>query len=208
MSISVSQLSVATYLGLRNTSTIANVILAYLFLEKKYTTTEYLGVGIISTSCILLFYLGGMDQFSSSILIFIFSILYSIIGLLMEMNKEIPLVLESKVVSSFLQVSTFFYYSLGTNDLYQAIHYSWGLGTIMLFIASSEYLYYFLKERLMSLVQQGSILVTILDMIRRIITLGVGMLCFQEHVDSYVYYCFGVMMIGSFLYYFHSIVSI
>lgn len=201
MSISLSQVSILTYVGIRNSSIIVNVALSYLLQNVSFRWIQKIGICIISCSSFAMIYLGGMSQLTSYTILIVFSIIYSVITLLLDMNSTTSLVMEMKLISSFLQMNTVFYYYLLDGSTVLISTSNW---FIMSGIAGSEYSYYFLKKQLIDLSEHGSIYVTILDIIRRIITVILGILLFQDSIQHSAYYCFSAMIIGCIIYYFHN----
>ncbi len=201
MSISLSQINIPTYVGIRNCSIMVNVALSFLIENATFHWIQKIGLGIISCSSLLLIYLGGMDQITSSTILVVFSILYSVITMLLDVNSTISLVMEMKLISSFLQMSTVFYYYVIDGSHVVLSSSNW---IIMCSISASEYSYYFIKKELVDRIEHGSIYVTMLDIIRRLLTVVLGTLIFQDSVELYVYYCFTAMMIGCIIYYFHN----
>lgn len=201
MSLSLSQVSILTYIGIRNSSIIVNVALSYLINNVTFNWIQQIGICIISCSSFVMIYLGGMSQMTSYTILIVFSIIYSVITMLLDINSSSSLVMEMKLISSFLQMSTVFYYYYlldGSNVIISTSNWF-----IMSSIAFSEYSYYFIKKELMDLCENGAIYVTILDIIRRIVTVILGILLFSDLIENSAYYCFSTMILGCVIYYFH-----
>ena len=205
VSVGISGVNVAQYLSLRNVSFLINVVFSYLLLDKTFDRYQQVGTTIIGVSCGVVFYMGGMQELFYSVMIFIYSLLYSLIGTIMEMNKEKGNIIHVKCVSSFFHISTYFFYSLFNNSLYEEFSskHSVGLFLLIISVMGSEYLFYILKKRLVEEVENGSIYTNFLDIVRRILTLVSGVFIFNESNPSYLYIFYGVMMIGCVLFYFN-----
>jgi len=67
---------------------------------------------------------------------------------------------------------------------------------IVLFISFSEISYYVLKFILIKITENGSVYTNILDIIRRIITLIIGIFIFKDTYYNYIFICFGFLVIG------------
>jgi hypothetical protein len=203
--IGFSGINVVQYLSYRNMSIVINFMLSYLFLEKEFCNYQKIGMFLIFISCLILLFLGGTDNMFYSLMILVYSFLYSIIGFLIEKYKENIEFIHIKLVSSSFQISTYLFYSLFNNTVFIELQKgkTIGLFALMIFIGGSEYIYYFLKNRIIQTVQNGSIYTNILDLIRRGVTMILGIYIFNETNPSYVYYCYSVMSFGCFLFYFN-----
>ncbi len=60
-----------------------NVVLSYLLLDKTFNGYQQIGTMIIGISCGVVFYMGGMEELFDSIMVFV----YSLIGTIMELNN-------------------------------------------------------------------------------------------------------------------------
>jgi len=205
VSIGISGVNIAQYLSLRNVSFLMNVVLSYLLLDKTFNGYQQIGTMIIGISCGVVFYMGGMEELFYSIMIFVYSLLFSLIGTIMEMNKENSNIIHVKCISSFFHMTTYFFYSLFNNSLYEEFSEkrSIGLFLLIVFVMGSESMFYMLKKRLVEQIENGSIYTNFLDIVRRILTLVIGIILFNESNPNYLYIFYTVMMIGCVLFYFH-----
>lgn len=204
--IGFSGINVVQYLSYRNISIVINFMLSYLFLEKEFCNYQKFGILLNFISCVVLLFLGGTDNMFNCLMILTYSFLYSTIGFLIEKYKEDNInFIHIKLVSSSFQISTYLFYSLFSNTVFRELEKSKSIGlfVLMIFIGASEYIYYFLKNRIIQTVENGSIYTNILDMIRRLITMILGIYIFDESNPNYVYYCYSVMLVGCFLFYFN-----
>ena len=205
VSVGISGVNIAQYLSLRNVSFLINVVLSYLLLDKTFNGYQQIGTMIIGISCGVVFYMGGMEELFYSIMVFVYSLLYSLIGTIMELNKQNGNIIHVKCISSFFHISTYFFYSLFDNSLYEEFSEkrSIGLFLLIVFVMVSESIFYMLKKLLVEQVENGSIYTNFLDIVRRILTLVTGIILFNESNPSYLYIFYTVMMIGCVLFYFH-----
>lgn len=199
--LGITGINIAQYLSYRNSSIVINFMLSYLFLEKTFCKYQKVGILVIFISCIAVIFKGELGNIVYSLMILSYSFIYSLIGFLMEYYKEKSNITQIKLVSSLIHMCSYFFYSLFYVSL---IHNpSILLFLLIIFLGSSEYVYYFLKNRIIQTVENGSIYTNILDMIRRVATLLLGILIFNEKSPSYLYYFYGIMLFGCVLFYFN-----
>lgn len=199
--IGFSGVNVAQYLSYRNSSILINVILSYLFLDKTFCKYQKLGILLISISCVVLFCMGSTEQSFYSIILLAYSFIYSLIGFLMECYKENSDVLQVKIISTGLHMVSHFGYSLVKNSVLPTTSIT--LFALIFFVGSSDVNYYYLKNKIIQKVENGSIYTNILDIIRRVITLILGIWIFNETNPAYLYYLYAVMLLGCILFYFN-----
>ena len=199
--VGFSGVSVAQYLSYRNSSILINVILSYLFLEKTFCKYQKTGILLITVSCVILFSMGSSEDSFYSLVLLGYSFIYSLIGFLMECYKETSNVMQVKVISTGLHMVSHFGYSLFYNSVLQ--NPSTKLILLIIGCGSSEFSFYYLKNKIIQTVDNGSIYTNILDIIRRVITLFLGIWVFNESNPAYLYYLYGVMLIGCILFYFN-----
>lgn len=199
--IGFSGVSVAQYLSYRNSSILINVILSYLFLDKTFCKYQKIGILMITISCVTLFFMDSTDDSFYSLMLLAYSFIYSLIGFLMESYKETSNVLQVKVISTGLHMVSHFGYSLFYNSVLQNL--STKLILLIIGCGSSEFNFYYLKNKIIQTVDNGSIYTNILDIIRRVITLFLGIWIFNETNPAYLYYLYGVMLVGCILFYFN-----
>jgi uncharacterized membrane protein len=199
--VGFSGVSVAQYLSYRNSSILINVILSYLFLDKTFCKYQKIGILLITISCVILFFMGSTEQSFYSLVLLGYSFIYSLIGFLMECYKETSNVMQVKVISTGLHMISHFGYSLFYNSVLQ--NPSISLIVLIIGCGSSEFNFYYLKNKIIQTVDNGSIYTNILDIIRRVITLFLGIWIFNETNPAYLYYLYGVMLLGCVLFYFN-----
>ena len=199
--VGFSGVSVAQYLSYRNSSILINVILSYLFLEKTFCKYQKTGILLITISCVVLFCMGSTEDSFYSLMLLGYSFIYSLIGFLMECYKETSNVMQVKVISTGLHMVSHFGYSLFYNSVLQ--NPSTKLILLIIGCGSSEFSFYYLKNKIIQTVDNGSIYTNILDIIRRVITLFLGIWIFNESNPGYLYYLYGVMLLGCILFYFN-----
>jgi hypothetical protein len=199
--VGFSGVSVAQYLSYRNSSILINVVLSYLFLDKTFCNYQKTGILLVTVSCIILFCMGSTEQSYYSIILLTYSFIYSLMGFLMECYKETSNVMQVKVISTGLHMVSHFGYSL----FYNSVLKTPSIKLILLIIGcgSSEFSFYYLKNKIIQTVENGSIYTNILDIIRRVITLILGILIFNETNPAYLYYLYAVMLLGCVLFYFN-----
>ena len=119
----------------------------------------------------------------------------------MECYKETSNVMQVKVISTALHMFSHFGYSLFYNSVLKTA--SAKLILLIIGCGSSEFSFYYLKNKIIQTVENGSIYTNILDIIRRVITLVLGILIFNETNPAYLYYLYVVMLLGCVLFYFN-----
>jgi len=202
--VGLNELTVAEYISYRTLSIIFNVMLSTYFFQKLFTKVQILGVLFILVSCVILIYMGGINNLLYSVIVLLSSFLYSISGFLMEANKGTSNIIQIKLVSSFFNIMTFTFYSLFSNNIFLLLEgkKDYKLIGCIIFMASSEYIYYYMKLQIINIFEDGSIFTNVLDIIRRVITLILSILIFKETYSDYIYYCYSIIVCGCILYHF------
>ncbi len=197
--IGISHLNIAEYISLRTFSLIFNSLLSYMFLTKYICISKIIGNIIILSCCITLISLGGIDNMLYSFIIFISSLLYSILAFCMEKYSESNNYVQIKLVSTFISIITYLIYSLISNNINEKIYSNnnniifW---LIMLFMSGSEIIYFISKFYLIKITKNGSVYTNTLDIVRRIITLVIGIFIFKDKYPNYLFICFGFLIVG------------
>lgn len=211
--IGINELSIAEYIAFRTLSIAFNFLLSIFFLKKEFCRYQKTGIGFITLSSIILL-VKGESHYIYGFIILLSSFIYSIIGFLMEYYKDICEFSQIKLISSFFCITTYTVYSfinpksIDIIDVKKSFNYSilyfqiliW---TMILFIGASEYIYYYLKQRITNQIENGSIYISILDIIRRVFTLILGLILFKEKYEDYLYWCFALMILGCILFHFN-----
>jgi hypothetical protein len=202
--IGLNELNVAEYLSYRTLSIIFNVMLSAYFFQKLFTKIQIVGILFILGSCVILIYMGGISSLLYSSVVLLSSFFYSISGFLMEANKETGSIIQIKLVSSFFNFMTYTFYSLFYNNIFLLLEgkKDYKLIGCIIFMGSSEYIYYYMKLQIISIFEDGSIFINVLDIIRRIITLIISIIIFKETYFDYIYYCYSIIVVGCILFYF------
>ena len=201
--VGLNELNVAEYISYRTIAIIFNVMLSAYFFQKLFTKIQILGVLFILASCIILLYMGGINNLLYSCVILLSSFVYAVSGYLMEANKDTGNMIQIKLVSSFFNMTTYTLYSLFYNNIFTLLEgkKDYKLIGCVIFMGSSEYIYYYLKLQIISIFEDGSIFINVLDIIRRIITLIISIIIFKETYFDYIYYCYSIIVIGCILFY-------
>jgi len=197
--IGISHLNIAEYISLRTFSLIFNSLLSCIFLTKYICISKIIGNIIIFSCCITLISLGGIDNMLYSFIIFISSLLYSILAFCMEKYSESNNFVQIKLISTFISIITYLIYSLISNNINEKIysnHNNVIFWLIVLFISSSEIIYFISKFYLIKITTNGSVHTNILDIVRRIITLIIGIFIFKDKYPTYLFICFGFLIVG------------
>jgi len=200
--IGINNLYVVEYLSYRTLSIIFNALLSYNYLSVQFNKYEIFGILIIGIICIILLCLGGIKNLLYSLIILGSSFMYSICNFLLEKYKENSNFTQIKFISSFLSLMTYTYYSLFSNSVYLDIHHKLNLVLILLliFVGSSEYIYYYLKTELIKSTENGSVYINILDIIRRVITFIISIYIFNDKYEIYLYICYSILLLGCIIY--------
>ena len=117
----------------------------------------------------------------------------------MEKYSEDNNYVQTKLISTFISIVTYLIYNIISSKVNQIIYKNninkmfW---PIVLFISFSEISYYCLKFILIKITENGSVYTNILDIIRRIITLIIGIFIFKDTYKYYIFICFGFLVIG------------
>ena len=205
--VGLNELNVAEYICYRTLTIIFNVMLSAYFFQKLFTKLQILGVLFILCSCIILLYMGGINNLLYSCVVLLSSFIYAVSGYLMEANKETSNLIQIKFISSFFNLMTFTFYSLFSNNIFLLLEgkKDYKLIGCIIFMGSSEYIYYYLKIQIINIFDDGSIFTNVLDIIRRIITLIISIIIFKETYFDYIYYCYSIIVCGCILFYFKPI---
>lgn len=205
--IGLNELNVAEYLSYRTLSIIFNVMLSAYFFQKLFTKIQILGILFILGACMILIYMGGISSIIYSSCVLISSFFYAVSGYFMEANKETSSIIQIKLVSSFFNFITYTFYSLFSNNIFTLLEgkKDYKLIGCIIFMGSSEYIYYYLKLQIINIFDDGSIFINVLDIIRRIITLIISVIIFKETYFDYIYYCYSIIVVGCVLFYFKPI---
>jgi drug/metabolite transporter (DMT)-like permease len=196
--ISINKLNIGEYLSYRTFSLFFNMILSYVFLNKSINKTTLLGNFIIFASCISLLIIGGINNILFAICTIVSSFMYSLLGFLMEKYKEENNYISTKMISCFFHLMTYFIYNLcdSTSVITNSSNLIW---VLMIFISFSEVFYYWTKYLIIKITDNGSVFTNILDIIRRAITLIIGIIIFKDTYQPYLFICFGFILLGCIL---------
>lgn len=201
--VGLNELNVAEYISYRTLSIIFNMMLSAYFFQRLFTKLQILGVLFILGACVILIYMGGINNLLYSIVVLLSSFLYSISGFLMEAHKDTGNIIQIKFVSSFFNIMTYTFYSLFYNNIFLLLEgkKDYRLIGCIIFMAGSEYIYYYMKLQIINIFEDGSIFTNILDIIRRILTLIISIIVFKETYFDYIYYCYTIIVAGCILFY-------
>jgi uncharacterized membrane protein len=197
--IAISKLNIAEYISLRTFSLIFNTLLSYIFINRNICISKIIGNLIVLICCIILISLGGINNILYSVIIFVSSLLYSILAFCMEKYSESNNFVQIKLISTFISIITYLIYSLISDNINEKIYNNnsnvlfW---VLILFISSSEILYFVSKFYLIKITKNGSVYTNILDIVRRIITLVIGIFIFKDNYPNYLFICFGFLIVG------------
>lgn len=195
--VSINKLNIGEYLSFRTFSLFFNMILSYAFLNKSINKTTLLGNSIIFIACAVLLIIGGVNNIIYAVCIFASSFMYSLLGFLMEKYKEENNYISTKMISCFFHIMTYSIYNLYDKvNIDNSNYLIWGL---MLFISFSEVFYYWTKYLIIKVTENGSVFTNILDVVRRAITLILGVIIFKDVYPPYLFICFGFILIGCIL---------
>jgi len=196
--ISINKLNIAEYLSYRTFSLFFNMILSYMFLNKTINKITIFGNLIIFISCITLLGIGGINNIYYAISTLASSFLYSLLGFLMEKYPDENNYISTKMISCFFNILTYTIYTLFNNSVNQElkINSSWIFWILVIFLSFSEIFYYWTKYLIIKITENGSVFTNILDIIRRAITLVLGIIIFKDQYPSYLFVCFGLILIG------------
>ena len=199
--IGINKLNIAEYIAYRTFSLFFNMFLSYFFLNKRFNYVNIIGNIIIAISCIVLIGLGQISNIVYALIVIFSSFLYSYLGFLMEKYKDENNYINTKLISSFLALTTYYIYNLFNNSVNLEIikNTSFLFWALTIFVSFSELLFYYTKYLVIKLNENGSIYTNILDIFRRIITLIIGILIFKDNYPNYLYGCLSVILLGSSL---------
>jgi drug/metabolite transporter (DMT)-like permease len=203
--IGLNWLNVAKYMSFRASSIIFSVIYSHLWLDKKMNIIRFIGIiiiGILATLIILLDYL--LQTKSDNIIlgaIFVIgaSGLISYSGYLIEKNKnENYSFIGVKLISSLINIIIFIVYIFISNNIIVTFdkHIIW---IYIVIISASDIIYYIVMFKMMEYHSNGSVLLIVLDIARRILLLFLSIILFNETYPIYLYICFFVIVIFSFM---------
>jgi magnesium-transporting ATPase (P-type) len=117
----------------------------------------------------------------------------------LKYTKEDNNFVQIKQISRFISIITYLIYSLISNNINEKIysnHNNVIFWLIVLFISSSEIIYFISKFYLIKITTNGSVHTNILDIVRRIITLIIGIFIFKDKYPTYLFICFGFLIVG------------
>ncbi len=199
--IGINKLNIAEYIAYRTFSLFFNMFLSYFFLSKRFNFVNIIGNIIIAISCIVLIGLGQISNIGYALIVIFSSFLYSYLGFLMEKYKDENNYINTKLISSFLALTTYYIYNLFNNSVNLEIikNTSFLFWALTIFVSFSELLFYYTKYLVIKLNENGSIYTNILDIFRRIITLVIGILIFKDNYPNYLYGCLSIILLGSSL---------
>jgi len=213
--IGLNNLNVGEYLSYRTLSIVFNVILSYFFLNKKFSFFELFGIIIILFVCLLLIFFSGIKNIFYTFIILLSSFIYSLSSYFIEKNKDFNQIdfLQIKLISSFFSLITCFYYNLFFTNIYFYLKsYDLYLYSLILFVGITEYIFYFLKNEIIKNVNNGSVFINILDIIRRVFIFGFSYFIFNEIYQSYMYIFYLLLLFGciiyNFAFYIHNFLNI
>lgn len=204
------ELSIGEYITLRTLSVFFGGLYLIFYNKKLLSAQKMLGIGLIFLACIILlvFYSGG--NFFYSLVCIISSVVYSLIGFLIELNvktdeerslnfywsKSI-----SYVIALFIGIVNEFNYHTISSILSKYIVRDIIIIIALEFIISLlENFYYYLKITLISnYPKNGSIVTQFLDIIRRFSLIIIGVVFFSEVYTSVIFVSLSLMFVGSLL---------
>ena len=204
------ELSIGEYITLRTLSVFFGGLYLIFYNKKLLSVQKMLSMGLIFLACIILliFYNGG--NFFYSLVCIISSVVYSLIGFLIELNvktdeerslnfywsKSI-----SYVIALFIGIVNEFNYHTISSILSKYIVRDIIIIIALEFIISLlENFYYYLKITLISnYPKNGSIITQFLDIIRRFSLIIIGVVFFSEVYTSIIFVSLSLMFVGSLL---------
>ena len=204
------ELSIGEYITLRTLSVFFGGLYLIFYNKKLLSVQKMLSMGLIFLACIILliFYNGG--NFFYSLVCIISSVVYSLIGFLIELNvktdeerslnfywsKSI-----SYVIALFIGiVNEFNYHTIGSILSKYIVRDIIIIIALEFIISLLENFYYYLKITLISnYPKNGSIITQFLDIIRRFSLIIIGVVFFSEVYTSIIFVSLSLMFVGSLL---------
>jgi len=201
--VGINQVNIAQYIGYRTISLVFNFIMSTIFLDKTFCRYQKAGIVFISGSCIILLIIGGRDNIVYGGVVCMSSFIYSILGFFMERYHDECDYKQIKTISSFFCIVSY----TGYGALYGVVPITNHIVWLMIgFIGGSEYIYYILKQQIVC-IENGSVHIGILDIVRRIITLIISVLIFKETYVVTIYWCYSMMILGCILFNFNTMID-
>lgn len=200
--IGINNINIAEYLSYRTLSIIFNILLSIFFMNKVLNYIEIVGLLLIISMCLLLIILGELLLHSSNLFyivcILLASLVYSIMGFLIEIYPNKSNFIQTKTISSFLNIFTYMIFGLYDDSINLLIYKNSSLlfWTMTCFMGGSEIIYYYLKIKIINKTNDGSIFMNFLDILRRVITLIIGIILFNDTYSIYYFICFFFICIG------------
>lgn len=202
--VSINNITIAEYLSYRTSSLIFNLILSYLFMEKELSYTKLLGIFIIMLSCTILLIFSGISNIFYSSIVLLASFIYSIINFIVEKYPDKSNYIQTKCISGYLCIFTYMVYTVLYSDLNITIRIKSDiiLWLMISFMSFSEFFYYFIKTKILNNIVENkselsnSDFLNIIDTSRRVVTLILGIVIFNDKYESYYYICFFFICIG------------
>lgn len=201
--ICINNITIPEYLSYRTSSLIFNLILAHLFLNKEMSKVKIIGLTIVIISCLVLLFVNGITNIFYSLLIIITSFIYSLINFIIEKYPDSSNYIQTKTISSFLNIFTYMVYNIINNDVNINIqnNSSYLLWIMIFFMGFSELFYYFIKTLIINTEPKtenysSSVFINILDITRRVITLIIGIILFKDVYDISYFICFSFICVG------------
>jgi hypothetical protein len=201
--VGINQVNIAQYIGYRTISLVFNFIMSTIFLDKTFCRYQKTGIVFISGSCIVLLVIGGNDNIVYGGVVCMSSFIYSILGFLMEKYHDECDYKQIKSISSFFCIVSY----TGYGALHGVVPITNPIVWLMIgFMGGSEYIHYNLKQQIVG-IENGSVHIGILDIVRRIITLIISVLIFKETYAGTIYWCYSIMILGCILFNFNTMVD-
>jgi drug/metabolite transporter (DMT)-like permease len=202
--VSINNISIPEYLSYRTSSLVFNLILAYLFLNKEMTKIKIAGLTIVIISCLALLFVNGITNIFYSLLVVIASFIYSLINFIIEKYPDSSNYIQTKTISTFLNIFTYMIYNIINNDVINNIRTNsqeQAFWLMIFFMGFSELFYYYIKTLIINTGENnenfsGSVYINVLDVTRRVITLIVGIIIFKDVYEISYFVCFSFICIG------------
>lgn len=208
-------LTIGEYVSYRTSSIFFTVILLYFIDKKSLSFLKLLGVFIIFISCSLLIYFYGVSTNVVYIITcLIASLLYSVVNIIIE---KYVITYEDKIINYYwtktISCTINFFVALimeiknkTISNIYFKTNYLLSLLIISIVISFIDNYYYYIKTLVINSYENkdsGSMIINILDIIRRLIMLTVSIFVFKESYTFHMYICFSLMIVGILLYMFN-----
>jgi len=205
--IGLNWLNVAKYMSFRSSSVIFSVIYSHLWLDKKMNVIRFFGIIIISILATLIILLDYFLQnefdinntFFGAIFVIASSGSISYSSYLIEKNKnENYSFIGVKLISCLINFIIFIAYIFISNNIIITFD-KYIIWTYIIIISASDIIYYIIIFKMMDYHSNGSVLLIVLDVARRILLLLLSIILFNETYPIYLYICFFVIVIISFM---------